>query len=192
MENPSIFGTDDLRSQLLAQYDAPAYLRRARKVRDAYEQLLGFCRKQREEWLTMVGWRLEFLRALAGGWEALGRRLTDEAHLRGLQDLHAALNARLRTVVTPTASSRRLRRAFEELRSSLERFNRRWREFVGGLDLSALNDLRDGYNRYYVLEKECALRSAQLARRGFRPLSPLTLDDLTTLLPPLPVPVWRE
>jgi hypothetical protein len=54
--------------------------------------------------------------------------------------------------------------------------------------LGPLNELRDGYNRYYLLEKECAIRSVALARRGFTPLPPLTLDDLAVLLPPLPVP----
>jgi hypothetical protein len=56
------------------------------------------------------------------------------------------------------------------------------------VDLSQVNALRDGYNRYYVLEKECASRSPRTARHGFRPLPPLTADDLAALLPPLPVP----
>jgi hypothetical protein len=48
--------------------------------------------------------------------------------------------------------------------------------------------MRDGYNRYYLLEKECALRSARVAREGFVRLAPLTLDDIRKMLPLLPVP----
>jgi hypothetical protein len=54
--------------------------------------------------------------------------------------------------------------------------------------LNQVNDLRDGYNRYYVLEKECAVRSFRLARQGFCPLEPLTVEDITALFPLLHVP----
>ena len=56
------------------------------------------------------------------------------------------------------------------------------------MDLSAVNELRKGYNRYYVLEKECAVRSARIARQGFAPLPPLTTGDLVAQFPLLPVP----
>ncbi|MFL5338548.1 MAG: hypothetical protein ACJ8F7_00125 [Gemmataceae bacterium] len=65
------------------------------------------------------------------------------------------------------------------------RFNAAWDQFLHSLDLSQVNALRDGYNRYYLLEKECALRSAKLAEVGFRPLPPLTYADLAALFPPL-------
>jgi hypothetical protein len=78
-----------------------------------------------------------------------------------------------------------------ELAESLERFNRRWLEFLRGVDVGPVNELRDGYNRYYLLEKECALRSPRLARQGFTRLEPLTVAELTALLPPLPVPQLR-
>ena len=70
----------------------------------------------------------------------------------------------------------------------MERFNRRWLPFVRGLDLTALNAERADYNRYYLLEKECAVRSPHIARQGYRPLDPVTHDDLLAALPPLPVP----
>ena len=59
------------------------------------------------------------------------------------------------------------------------------------LDLSGINELRDGYNRYYVLEKEFAVRSARVARHGFVPLEPVTSGVLFELLPLLPVPRSR-
>jgi hypothetical protein len=79
-----------------------------------------------------------------------------------------------------------------ELCESLLHFNQRWQAFLQTVDLTPINHLRDAYNRYYLLEKECALRSARLARQGFRRLDPLTLDELSTLVPPLPVPQLLE
>jgi hypothetical protein len=90
-------------------------------------------------------------------------------------------------VPVPTNSPRALRRAVVVLQTSIRRFNRRWSAFLAELDLAPLNKQRDDYNRYYVLEKECALRSPRLAREGFRELRPLTLDDLAAQFPPLPV-----
>jgi hypothetical protein len=173
--------------ELIGRYDAPAYVRRAREVQGAFDELVARCRRQREGWLDMVRLRLGTLRALAGGWEALRPLLAgDQVHL--LDQLHESLRPRLRVPVEPTPSARALRRALAELTESIERFNRRWREFLRGVDVTPVNDLREGYNRYYVLEKECAVRSARVARHGFRRLEPLSVDELAALLPPLPVP----
>jgi hypothetical protein len=57
-----------------------------------------------------------------------------------------------------------------------------------GIEMVPLNALREAYNRHYLLEKECAVRSVRLARQGFQPLEPLTAGDLNALFPPLPVP----
>jgi hypothetical protein len=64
--------------------------------------------------------------------------------------------------------------------------------FLANVDLTAVNELREGYNRYYVLEKECAVRSARIARQGFTPLPPLTHDELMSQFPLLPVPRLRD
>ena len=82
--------------------------------------------------------------------------------------------SRLRMPVPSTRSLRVLRRALHELRASIIRFNERWNAFLPTVDLSELNAQREAYNRYYLLEKECALRSARLARQGFRRLEPLS------------------
>jgi hypothetical protein len=178
-------------NELLAQYDGPAYLRRARRVQAAYDQLLDQCRRQRDEWLAMVRVRLGTLRGLAGTWEALAPHLGDEGHTRLLEELWAALDPRPRLPVEPTTSVRALRAAVRELGESAERFNRRWLAFVGGLDLTALNDERARYNRYYLLEKECAVRSPYIARAGYKPLDPLTHEEVLAALPPLTVPALR-
>jgi hypothetical protein len=176
-----------LAAELVAQYDVPAYIRRARGVEAALEALLAACRGQRDRWLMMTRLRLGRLHALAGEWAAL-RPLLAEDDLAALEGLFRALEPKLRAPVARTQSRRVLRRALAELVESLERFNQRWGKHLAGLDLSAVNQARDGYNRYYVLEKECALRSAALARLGFRPLPPLTHAEVAALLPPLPVP----
>lgn len=136
----------------------------------------------------MVRMRLGLLHALAGDWEELRPLMDGEDPIEALRRMQDELRPRLRTTVEPTMSPRALRRALKELRESITRFNRLWREFLAGLDLSGVNALRDDYNRYYLLEKECALRSPRLARVGYQPLPPVTAAELEALLPPLPVP----
>jgi len=195
MEDVPIAGhdqADQLFKRFLAQYDVPAYVRRAQQVEDAYDQLVARCRQQREQWLTFVRTRLGRLHALAGSWDRLEKCLANEKELHMLQRLHADLAPQLRLPVLRTSSDRVLRRAVMELTESIERFNRRWHEFLKKIDLTQVNELRAGYNRYYLLEKECAMRSARLARQGFVLLSPLSVDELAALLPALPVPRLRD
>jgi hypothetical protein len=174
-------------NEVLAHYDGPAYMRRARRVQGSYDQLLDECRRQRDEWLALVRIRLGRLRALAGAWDALLPHLADDGQLRLLEGLWADLNPHLRAPVAVNASPGALRKALCELNASIERFNGRWLAFVRGLDLTALNAERADYNRY-LLEKECAVRSPYIARAGYKPLEPLTADDVLAVLPVLPAP----
>jgi hypothetical protein len=195
MEEEIILGRDeagDAFKRFLSRFDAPAYIRRARGVEAVYEQLLEFCRRRRTEWLEIVRLRIGMLHALVGDWDNLRSHLANEEQLNILRYSLAALAAPLRAPIEPTTSTRALRRALHELHESLERFNQRWREFLTGLDLTALNELREGYNRYYVLEKECAVRSPRVARQGFVPLQPLTHEDLISQFPLLPLPRLRD
>ena len=178
--------------QVMGKFDAPAYVRRARQMEDAIEQLLAQCRQKRSELLEIVALRLGVLHELAGSWQHLRRLLGTESDLKILEHLHAELAPNLRLPVERTTSVRRLRNAFLDLRASLVRFNRRWSAFLPDVDLGPVNALIDGYNRYYVLEKECVVRSGPIARQGFRPREHLTLERLTALLPPLPVPQPRS
>jgi hypothetical protein len=104
----------------------------------------------------------------------------------------AELRPRLRVAVEPATSHRQLRFALQDLCESIDRFNRRWLDYLANVDLRPVNELRENYNRYYLLEKECAMRSAVLARLGFRRLEPLTREDVRGRLPPLPVPRVRN
>jgi hypothetical protein len=185
-------GNEQVLQELMARFDAPAYVQRARQVEEAFARVVERCRHQREEWLALVRVRLSQLRALAGHWDRLGALLATDDQVELLKGLCDTLRPQLRLPVEPTSSQRQLRRALAELTESLERFNRRWLEFLREVDLSWVNELRDGYNRYYVLEKECAVRSARIAQQGFKRLKPVTPDDLEALLPPLPVPRVRE
>lgn len=157
-------------------------------MEEALERLLHRCRQQRDEWLPMVRLNVGRLFALAGDAAALRPLLATAEHLEQLCRLHAELEPRLRVFVEATASKRALRRALTELRESLERFNDRWRAFLFTVDLTAVNEMRDGYNRFYLIEKEAVVRSPRVARQGFQPLPPLTHADLAALLPLLPVP----
>src|SRR5262245_32056403 len=170
-------------------HGGPAFLRRARRVEQAWDALLAACRSQRAEMLRVVSTRLALLHAaVAGDWQTLAPFVDDADQVVLLSDLFGALSPKLRAPVPAGGGPRVLRRAARELVESIERFNRRWRARLDSLNLSAINALRDGYNRYYVLEKEFAVRSARVARQGFVPLTPLTVADVERELPLLPVP----
>jgi hypothetical protein len=190
MDEFPVLGPDTDREQreLMASIDAPAYIRRARRVQQAYDDLVAHCRRQRDEWLAIVRIRLGQLFALAGDWSVLRPHVHEGAELEELRRLHEELKPKLRATVTPTMAAAPLKRAMRQLVGSMERFNQRWQRYLLKIDLGDINDLREGYNRHYVFEKECAIRSAAVARQGFRPLEPLTLADLTAALPLLPMP----
>jgi hypothetical protein len=174
--------------RVASYYDVPAYVRRGRRVQDIYDVLLARCRQKRAELAAMVRMRLGMVQAFAGEWAEIRFLLADDEQIDLLQTLVTLLEPKLRAPIEPTTSRRILRRELGELIASLERFNRRWREFLEAVDLTEVNAERDGYNRYYILEKECAIRSPALARQGFRRLEPLTHADLFAHLPLLGVP----
>ena len=179
---------DRIFQEMLGRYDAPAYVRRALRVQRAYDDLLAMCQREREQMLAMVRVRLATVHALTGDWSALAPFLVDAGQYQVLAQMHQDLAPELLGPLEPTSSPRRLRLALRELWISIERFNQRWRMFLAEVSLETVNDERAGYNKYYLLEKECAVRSAVLARLGFRPLEPLTIAELTELLPELSVP----
>ena len=183
---------DRLFQQVLAHFDAPAYVRRARRVQQAFDDLLAHCRRQRDDWTTMLVIRLGTLRMLAGTWDNLAPHLASDEQVDALERLWEVLKPELQVRFEPTNNEKRLRRELVQLVSEVEALNRRWTAFLPTVDLSQVNRLRADYNRYYVLEKECAVRSAVVVRHGFRPLSPLTPADLAEALPELPVPRLRE
>jgi len=173
---------------MLLAVDAPAFVRRAMQVEAAYEALLAVCRRERERLLEMPRMRLARYRALGRSRPSALAETCSPDELAYLEELHHQWQPRLRRAVEPARSPADLHRALAELSRSFRRFNRRWLAFVAELDLNVVNQLREGYNRYYLLEKECALRSARLAREGFVPLAPVRIDDLFDRFPLLRVP----
>lgn len=173
--------------QVMGQFDAPAFVRRARGVEEALQRLHERCRRQRTEWLEIPRLRLAIFHALIADWSRAGDYLADSSDVMSLQSLFNDWQPRLRASVAPTDSSRKIRLAAWQMRSAFERFNHRWTEFILELDLSAMNELRTDYNQFYVLEKECFVRSAVVARAGFQPLPPLSPEELFIVFPLLPV-----
>jgi hypothetical protein len=179
---------DRLAQYLVARYDAPAYVRRARRVEESLEQLVAQCQRKREEWLKPVRSSLDQLCSQVPGWALLRSWLSDDHQVGVLLLLQESVGSRKAFRPDGPTSTRRLGGALRALCEQVQHFNRRWNDYLCSLDLTGVNEVRDGYNRWYILEKECALRSASLARRGFTRLAMLTTADLALRLPCLPVP----
>jgi len=177
-----------LLGEVAACFGAPAFVRRARQVQDAFDELVRRCQKQRDEWLDQVRIPWKWLMEMAGNLEALRPLLADADSFDRLNELAAILAIPVQDCGRTPVSIRWLRKGLCELRDSIERFDHRWQKFLVDLNLVEINRQRENYNRYYVLEKECALRSVRLARLGFIPLAPITAEDLFALLPLLPLP----
>src|SRR5438105_14005788 len=95
-------GRDESRNafkEMVAIYGGPAFVRRARDVEVALDELLQRCRMQREQWLPMVRLRLGTLHALAGDWTVLRPFLATDEDVRDLEQLHEELNPVLRLPV---------------------------------------------------------------------------------------------
>jgi hypothetical protein len=175
---------DERRSAMavVAQFGAPAYMRRANRVEAVFENLIDRLRLRREELLGGVRLHLLSLLEVAGSLAAV-RPFFSNGQFTAYSELvtHFGLSERPPTPVSP----RRLRRALRELAASVARFNRRWLKCVSEADLSEVNAEREGYNRWYLLEKECAVGVIR-ARQGFQPLPPVTSADVLRELPQIP------
>jgi hypothetical protein len=174
--------------QVMAGFDAPAFLRRARRTEVAWNDLLERCRHKRAHLLEMPRLRLARFFKLTASWLPVPPDICLAADLPYLEELHREWKPQLRSIVRPARTASEINQALADLARSFERFNRRWLEFVNEVDLAHVNELRDGYNRFYVLEKECALFSSRIARDGFVPLPPAELKDVLEAFPLLKVP----
>lgn len=175
------------------QFDDPAFVRRARKVDDLWQELLRQCRSTRRRMLKTPRMRLALLGALVGhDWSALAPVLADQTDAERLERLSEEWKPALRAEVTATTSKRKTIRAVKQLIRSLDTFNDGWSEFVLGLNLAEVNRVREDYNNYYVLEKSCAFDSEQIGQAGFKRLLPVTPDHLLAEFPLLKVPRLPE
>lgn len=169
--------------------DPPAYLRRGMSVEDAEARVDKRCATARDEMLYAVRLRLRFWNRLVSdsGW--LRRRLSPAAQA-SVADIGSKIFSPGDPMLLPApvgwgVFAAKHWRAFA---AAVEDFNDRWQRFLRTFPLDDLRHAIDGYNRYYVLEKECAVRSALTARRGFMPRDMPTVDDLMARFPLLPAP----
>lgn len=112
MDEMVILGRSDEQlfvQRVLGHYDAPAFVRRARRVQETLDHLLARCRKQRDEWLTMPRIHLGLLKGLSGEWQRLRPWLLDDDQMVVLHELEIELSPQLRARVEPTSSRRVLR-----------------------------------------------------------------------------------
>jgi hypothetical protein len=185
-EGTSLGNVDTEIKELLGLFDVPAFARRGQDLEYALARLRLRAHRRREDMLDMVRLRLRQWAAAASGPEAdLGYF---DASIAPLWQLASAGDPKW---ATRPATRWGLRAIARDLVASLERFNRRWAEYLDGIDLAPINRQVEHYNRYYLLEKECSLGSARLAARHFVPKERVSLDELRAELPPLPVPGLR-
>ncbi|MCA9213125.1 MAG: hypothetical protein KDB27_08680 [Planctomycetales bacterium] len=185
---------DDRREflQFLADHDVPAFIRRAQGVQDAWKRALQDCEKQRNELLEMPILRLGILAETIGrNWEAYAEELVDSAVAQTLKQHHDDWRPTLRVAVNATTDRRKWSRATEELVTAFQRFNKKWTTFVAEYDFAHVNDIRDGYNRWYVIEKSCAFDSDRIGAEGFVEIEHATADDVLIELPLLDIPQLR-
>ena len=164
--------------QIIASFDTPAYMRRARDVEAAWNEILMRCQHQYEELLEMPRLRLAQLHRLLHGRMELLSTLTGNAitcfHTQLLQELFRNWQPTLQSGPAgnqhqlPTDNSPQKQMiAVRQLSLSFHRFNSRWKGYLDSIDLTKVNDLRSGYNENYLLEKECVVHSVNIARMGF-------------------------
>jgi hypothetical protein len=174
--------------KILAQFDAPAFVRRARAVEVADELLHARLAPAYAEGLEMPRLRLAQLLAALAHQDALLKAIVPQPglipRLRAWAELHPV---RLRIRVAPASDSPTLAPRWQRLVESVGRFNRRWHRLLSGIDLADINHLRAEYNRWYEIEKEAATHSPELARQGFEYRPPLTVADLLRHYP-----VWPD
>lgn len=192
MQEPASEEDQRIVQEMIGRFDAPSFIRRARHVEMTWTQLLDRCAHERLHRLEFVRLRLGQLRALLGSWEALAEWLPEEHERNELICLHDELKPRLRLPLEPTTSRRVLRNATQDLVEAMARFNAGWTKWIAKLDLRPVNQARDAYNRYYLLEKECAFGAAAIARRDYQQLEPITLDDVARKFPLLSVPRFQS
>jgi hypothetical protein len=172
--------------EMMGLFDLPAFARRGHDLEITLRRFHERCHKARLQLLDMVQLRLrEWSRAVTGpdAWRTV--------FTRPIEPLWPLAEAEPPRWAEFPAPIRRQRVVASNLIAAVLRFNRRWEQFVKQLNLEPVNAVIDGYNRYYVLEKECVMASARLAARHFQHLPLLTTATLLDDHPPLPVPELR-
>ena len=172
--------------RFMLAFDTPAFLRRAQQVAGEWTHLVACCRRERERRLEIPRLRLAQLWEGVPPGSPLRERCAPEATWQELERLYLEWSPTLRTAPPRAHNATDATGLMTAVRNAFARFNRKWRAFVDGVDLAPVNRARESYNKYYVREKECAVRSSRTAREGFTPLVPATTADLLAEAPLLP------
>ena len=174
---------------LLGLGDPPAFLRRGMSVEDADARVVRKCEIARDEMLYAVRLRLRFWNRLLRDRPRI-RASVSEAARESAADIGTKVfgPGEPSVSVAPAGWSIFAGRHWRAFVTAVEEFNANWRRYLETMPLDDLYRAIDGYNRYYVLEKECAVRSARTALRGFAPKQKPTWSDFLERLPPLPTP----
>ena len=172
--------------RFMLAFDTPAYLRRARQVEAEWTHLLAHCERERERRLAMPKLRLAQLIHATNAVHHPDRLPLPAQDCDALLDLFHEWQPQVRSRVPAARTPVAIAALLNNVRGAFARFNRAWERFLNEVDLKPLNRAREGYNRYYVLEKECAVRSVKTAQDGFEPLPMATTEDLRRLFPQLP------
>jgi hypothetical protein len=169
--------------EMMGLFDAPAFARRGLELDEMLRRVDARCRQARGERLDMVRLRLRQWNRVAVGpddWASV---------FAGTIEPLWTLSEADPPEWAPTAAPHHRRfTVARDLVAAIDRFNRRWGQFVQSINLGPANGVIDQYNRYYVIEKECVMGSGRLAARFFTPIPLLTPDRLLRDHPLLPVP----
>jgi hypothetical protein len=176
-------------------FSVPAYIRRARDLEGAEAALDDKLRRMWMELVRPVAVEMVYLTAefgdeasLSAFLEAAGSRTRPAfEEVRRLVSDHPDF-PRLKPVrllpdllFAPSKAGR-----LSRLAAAVRRFNAEWPAAVAAMDLEPINGQIDSYNRWYPLERECALRHNARAFGDFRPKARLSPEDLAVRLPLLP------
>ena len=161
-----------------AALGVPAFVRRANALEEALTVLHDRIRSERAR-------RLRYLHPYARELEAWRR--AGAALPPGIAAALAEITGDPRFRPGAPAgvpTRRRVASAAGRLRLHILAFNARWSAYVASVSLDEVRSLQIGYNRWYALEREFALRGV---RMSFTPVALLEREDLIRMHPGLPV-----
>src|SRR5262245_42334491 len=166
--------------------EEPAFVARAKAAQLALESLLQGCQAKREELLQWPYRHLANLAQCIGGhWSRLTPFLANPESAAELAALHAQMSFTGPTHSGWPATEKACLRRFLD---SAERFNRRWRAYLAGVDYESVNKPRRDYNQYYPLEKACAFGN-EMVSEEFQPLVMIDIEFLECQFPYLSIPL---
>ena len=151
-----------------------AFVRRARALELALKRFFDSIAAERRARMLVLFDLARRLDVLAQGGEPLPPNV-----LRALETLRGHEEFARRTSPAP----RSLKRALRGFEKKLERFNRRWSEYLDHISIEKIHTLQRRYNKYYPLEREFALRGAPPMKFEAVPL--LERDEIRRRFPVL-------